>query len=414
VPLVSPLLLLTVLYYAAAIQSISKDQYPLRSGCSETDALVGSLPAGSEVQVKFSLALGGAPCYLVSATLDGKVVEGYVHADGLADPQQIERERKAAPAVVSTGGPPPPPPPPVRTPAQMTHPDVERALDLLRRNQPAEALAILEALLKKYPNHPDLLALAGHAAYRSDRMVDALDYWRKSLDLKPDMELEQAYVAARREASADQSTQRKFGTRFVLRYDGAVADSATATAIISLLEQEFSRLTAQLGCRSDERIVTIVQSREAYLRSTAAAPWSAGAYDGKIRVPLVEANQITPQIRKTFAHELVHACLANIGPWPTWFHEGMAQKFSGDFLSPEKRALLESAGKAGKLPKFSEMGRDWSVLPGAGAALAYDYSLLGVELFLQYHSAFGVRNLLNNPGQLPRITADLDRRIRDQ
>lgn len=408
--LVSALLPLFLFYAPTAVQTVSRDQYPLRSGCNDGDAVVAHLPAGSELQIKFSLALGGAPCYLVTTTVDGKHVEGYVHADGLTDPEQIERGRIAAPSVI-TNGSTPAPLPPMKSPQAARHPDVERALELIRRNQPGEALTVLEALLKQYPSHPDLLALAGHAAYRSDRMVDALDYWRRSLDLKPDVEVEQSYLAARREASADQSTQRKVGTRFVLRYDGTVADSATASAIVALLEQEFSKLTAQLGCRADERIVTIVQSREAYVRSTAAALWSAGAYDGKIRIPLVEANQITPQIRRTFAHELVHACLSNLGNWPTWFQEGMAQKYSGDSLPADKRAVLEAAGKAGGLPRFSEMGRDWSGLSSDHAALAYDYSLWGIELFLQYHSAFGIRNLLNNPDQLPRIVADLDRRV---
>jgi len=41
----------------------------------------------------------------------------------------------------------------------------------------------------------------------------------------------------------------------------------------------------------------------------------------------------TRATRQVFAHELVHACLANIGSWPAWLHEGLAQKLSGEPVS---------------------------------------------------------------------------------
>jgi len=52
---------------------------------------------------------------------------------------------------------------------------------------------------------------------------------------------------------------------------------------------------------------------------------------------------------------------------------------------------------------------------GKGAAeaqLAYGMALVAVDLFYQYHSGMGIRNLLNNPGALAGIAADLEKRMR--
>jgi hypothetical protein len=40
-------------------------------------------------------------------------------------------------------------------------------------------------------------------------------------------------------------------------------------------------------------------------------------------------------------------------------------------------------------------------------------SLIAVDLFFEVHAGMGIRNLLNNPGALPAITDDLDRRLRE-
>jgi hypothetical protein len=416
---VSMLAVPILLFAAAGAQTIRVDQYALRSGCGQSEQAIAKLPAGTIVNIKFALAGEANPCYLVSATLEGKTLQGYVSADALSDTDTFEQARRSAAPVMITM-----PPPASKTPAASSrreppplqfsvpstvHTDVQKAMDLIRLNQPEQATQIMERLIKRYPKNAGLLAVAGMAAYRNDRLADAIWYWRESLDLRPDPELEQMYIDARREASIDRSAERKVGMRFVLRYDGTVASSDTATLMVSILEQEFTRISSELGCRADERIVTIVQSREAYFKTTRVAEWSAAAYDGKIRVPLVDNNQISPDIRQTFAHEIVHACLANLGTWPTWLHEGLAQRLSGRTLTPSMKQSLRTLAEQGKLPKLSELGQSWTNLNALEATLAYHLALAAAEVLYERHTIFGVRNLLKAPEQLPRITAELDK-----
>jgi tetratricopeptide (TPR) repeat protein len=403
--------LIALLLLAAATQTVKVDQYPLRSGCEENDPIVTKLHAGDPVRIKFSLAGSAGPCYVVSATVDGKVVDGNLPADALTGLDDFDRSRRdAAPTTTPT-----PPATNIQHPKSNIQPSpaFDQAIQLLQRNQPAEALEILQKFEKLFPANPELLGLCGTAAYKSDNLRLALDYWKQSLDLKPDPMIERAYTAALRESQNDKSSEKKFGTRFLLRYDGAVADSDTAHNMVTILEEEFSRVAFTLGCRADERIVTIVQSREAYLKTTGAPGWSGAGYDGKIHIPILDSRQPVSGFRQVFAHELTHACLTNIGQWPAWLQEGLAQRLSGEQVRPGIREAIAQLAKEGKLPKLAGLGQSWGNKSPAEAQFAYGMARAAVDLFYQFHAEFGIRNLMNNPDALTRITEDLDRRLRE-
>ena len=403
--------LIAVLFLAAATQTVKVDLYPLRSGCEQNDPIVTRLHAGDPVRIKFSLAGAAQPCYVVSATVDGKVVDGNLPADALTGLEDFERSRRDAGSVSVSATPATNIP--IPTSNARTSPEMDRAIQLLQRNQPGEALEILQKFQKLFPNNPELLALCGTAAYKSDNLRLALDYWKQSLDIKTDPQVEHNYKAALRESENDKSSEKKFGTRFLLRYEGAVADSDTAHAMIAILEEEFSRISFQIGCRADERIVTIVQSRAAYLKTTGAPGWSGGGYDGKIHIPVLDRAQASARTRQLFAHELVHACLANIGSWPAWLHEGLAQRLSGEPEPAGIREAIKQLAKEGKLPRLGGLGQTWGNKSAAEAQFAYGMARTAVDLFYQFHAEFGVRNLMNNPAALPGITEDLDRRLRE-
>jgi len=371
-----------LLFLAAAAQTVKVDQFPLRSGCEESDTVIARLHAGDPVQIRFSMAGASQPCYVVSATVDGKVVQGNLPADALTGLEEFDRSRRAAAPVVAPLAAPQAaaiPLPPVKS----TSPEMDRAVLLLDRNQPDQALEILQKFLHLFPKDPQLLALAGTAAYKGDHLRQALDFWKESLDINPDPLVERTYKAALRESQNDKSAEKKFGTRFLLRYDGAVADSDAAGAMVATLEQEFSRISSQLGCRAEERIVTIVQSREAYLKSTGAPGWSGAGYDGRIHIPVSDQKQPIDRTRQIFAHELVHACLANIGAWPAWLHEGLAQRLAGEAVQPGTREAMKALVEELKLPKLAGFGRTCGNKSPADARVAYGVALVVEELFFQ-------------------------------
>ena len=399
-------------FFAALI--VKQDQTPLRSGCDAADHVVASLPAGTAVEVRFRLA-DGSECFKIAATVDGKELTGYVPAAVLSGTDQFDQQRASARSVEVAQALRPVIAQTQALVARTGDPTLSRAADLIQSNRPKQALEILEPVVRREPRNPDVLLLAGLAAYRADQVRPALDYWKQSLDIMPNGALAALYDRARRESESDRSDNKLYGLHIDLRYEGQTLPAETARAVLSTLDEEFNRISSQLGCSADERIVAIVQSRDAYLRSTGAAEWSGGQYDGRIHVSWMDGTTVSPQSRRMLAHELVHACLTNLGGaktrWPAWLQEGMAQKLSGDTLTPNARAQLAELADGHQLPRLDSLRQNWSRLSTLNAQLAYNLSLAAVDLMYEHYSAYGIRNILNNPEVLPQVTADLDQKL---
>ena len=195
----------------------------------------------------------------------------------------------------------------------------------------------------------------------------------------------------------------------MLRYEGTSISADTAREMVKVVDQEYASISGQLGCTTDERVVAIAQSRDAYMKTTGAAEWSGGQFDGRIRVPIFDRGTLDAETRQVLAHETIHACLAMIGKWPSWLHEGIAQRLSGASLSPRERLQLEQLAKEKKLPTLEMLGNGWGGLNSQQARLAYAMALRAIEVFEQDMSAIGYRNLMKSPERLPQITAELDR-----
>jgi hypothetical protein len=197
----------------------------------------------------------------------------------------------------------------------------------------------------------------------------------------------------------------------MLRYEGVSISADTAREMVKVVDQEYSRISAQLGCTTNERVIAIAQSREAYTKSTGAPEWVGGQFDERIRIPVFDRGGLDPQTRQTLVHEMVHACLAMLGDWPCWLHEGMAQRLSGDRLSAEMRARLDGLAKAKQLPPLSKLEIVLSSQDVETVRNAYALALRAVEVFEQEMSAIGYRNLMRSPERLPQITAELDKKL---
>jgi hypothetical protein len=407
---------LPVLFFVAAM-AVRTDQTPLRSGCDSEAGIVASLPAGT-VEVRFRLS-DGSDCFKVEATIDGKDVLGYVPASALTGLERYEQERSSAASVDVLRALNPVAADTKRAVANTGDPALDRAQQLLDANQPAQALEQAQIAIRRRPRDANVLVLAGLAAYRADQLRASLDYWKQALDIAPDARLEAIYERVKREADSDHSGDKLYGVHVALRYEGEALPADTARAILAALDDDYSRIAAQLGCTSDERIVAIVQSREAYLRSTGAAEWSGGQYDGRIHIAAVpnmtDRSQVSPQLQRALAHELVHACLTSIPsgstPWPAWLQEGLAQKLSGDTLPAEVREQLRQLAETGAIPKLENLRQNWSRMSTQNAQAAYHLALAAADALYDNYASYGIRNILNNPATLPRITADLDAKL---
>ncbi len=386
-----------------------KDTATLRAGCTEGDDAIATLRPGEPLTIRFRMAGEAVACYKVAAQAGGKPVEGYLPETAIAGLEDFEKSVEAAPWLEVTqsiareaAGMP-------SLAAGANTAVAAQASRLIEQSRPRKALELIQPeLIKK--RDPTLLALAGMAEWRADDSRQALDYWQESLALQPNPDLERIYKRVEREVKGDQSTDRLLGVRVLLRYDGAAVPVDTARLMLGALDQEYARISAQLGCYAEERIVAIVQSRDAYRKTVDVAEWNGGQFDGRIRVPVAPGQGMDAATERIFAHETVHACLAMIGQWPVWLHEGLAQKLSGDTVSAAIERKLASLAEEKKLPRLENLGQDWSRLDTEHAALAYALALHAVDTYYENYPG-GIANLLRNPDKLATVTADLDHRL---
>ena len=419
-------LLLAAGAHSASAQSkpamhVKENDAPLRAGCDPDTTVLAKLPAGAPLKLRYVL-MGETPCYKVAADMGGRQIEGYLPTAAIAGLDAFDQSRRDAAWITTTQAlnaarSVPPSMTDLKAPSGAAAPlpasarvVLAQAEQLIEASQPGKALALLEPEIRKRRD-PYLLSMAGVAAWRADDTKQALDYWRESLDLRPNPDLEKLYQQVEKERSSDQSSEKLYGMRVVLRYDADAIPVDTARAMVGVVDSAFARVSAQLGCTAEEKIVTIVQTREAYQKATNAAEWSGGQFDGRIRVPVMNGQQMNANAEQVLAHETTHACLAMLGDWPSWLHEGMAQKLSGAVLAPAIRAKLAAMAHDGQLPKLEELRQGWSQLDSQHATLAYALALAAVDALYDNFGSDGVRNLMRNPEQLPKMSTELDKRL---
>src|SRR5579872_951755 len=395
---------------------VKTDRTLLRTACDNEAPVIAQLAAGTLAEVKFAVAGESAPCYKVQVMVQGRAVQGYLPGPAVANTDEFDRQRRGAAwleAAHTTGSAKAIQNAGINLGAgtAVADPAARQAVQFLEENQPNKALEILQRSLQQHQRDPALLAIAGVAAWRSDDSRQALEYWKTSLEIQPNDNLARLYRRVGKEVTSDQSHEELYGMHFALRYEGGAIPDDEARRMLTVLDQEYARISAQIGCPAAERVVAIVQSRQAYLKSTDAAEWSGAQYDGRIRVSLLDGSQIGDETRRIFAHEIVHACLATLGRWPAWLHEGLAQRLSGEMLSAADRQQLEMLKRAHALPRLSNLSQDWSRMSAGHARLAYHLALAAVDLLSQRYGDTAVRNIVNSPESLPQVTAELDRQL---
>jgi hypothetical protein len=385
----------------------------LRPSCDASENIVATIPAGTPVEIRFAVS-DGSNCYKIAASVEGKTLVGYVNRSALSDTNAFDRQRQGGLSLDASRQEGNAPAPAETKPAMgAIHFNSEHSaiVEMLNSHEPGRALERAEGLLKTRPRDPSLLALASIAAYQNDDIRHALEYCKDALALGDDNGVTGFCRKVDRESKADHSGEKLYGLRVALRYEGEALPADVARGMIAVLDEELIRVSEQLGCQTKERIAAIVQSRESYLRATNAAEWSGGLFDGRIHVSLSEGERLGPATRRAFAHEIVHACLANIGTFPAWLHEGLAQRLSGDTLSGAARQQLKSVIGAGSVPKLENISQNWSNMSPENARIAYNLALAAADVLFENYAGYGIRNLLHNPQMMQQITPGLDKAL---
>jgi hypothetical protein len=180
---------------------------------------------------------------------------------------------------------------------------------------------------------------------------------------------------ARDRRARDEALQEQFfvsqGAHFTILFDGP-KDYALASRALEVLEDAYFRIGTALYTFPDEPITVILYTQEQFRDVTRAPDWAAGAYDGRIRIPIRGALEQPDELERVLSHELTHAMIRTIAPQgvPLWLNEGLAVAFE-----PQGRewADAELGRQPARLP-YDRLTRSFTSFSGDEARLAYAQS----------------------------------------
>jgi hypothetical protein len=249
-------------------------------------------------------------------------------------------------------------------------------------------------------NAADMHHLIGKAYYFREEMDKAIEEFQIALSLRNDPSIRASLERAVREARASAGFDNKRLSHFIVRYEGETMES-TGRMVLDSLERSYATLVSQLGYQPSEPVVVLLYSRRSY-REMGGPHWSAGLFDGKIRVPVGGLEQVDEQIRSTLHHELAHAFIsARAGQaTPRWLHEGLAEYLEGSRGAAQGKLLAQVLNSGKSFEGCLASARcDVRIFYPAATSL--------VDYLIQNRGMGGIRDVLESLGEGNDIDAAL-------
>jgi tetratricopeptide (TPR) repeat protein len=244
-----------------------------------------------------------------------------------------------------------------------------------------DAMARLQRALELDPRLAAASRLLGRIAYAEGDVDLAIRTYENALKLAPgDAELSRELDAWRRDSEVHRTFDERRYDQFRVMFEGR-EEKALARQATDVFHVAFRTICQKLGEYPTSTIVAILYTEKQFRDITRAPEWSAGEYDGRIRVPVGGALDHPELFERVLTHELVHAVIANIAPQggvPHWLNEGLAQSFEGANADAARRRM-KTLGRSIPLKSLEGSFRE---LRGIDVQIAYDESLLAVNVML--------------------------------
>jgi tetratricopeptide (TPR) repeat protein len=244
-----------------------------------------------------------------------------------------------------------------------------------------------------------LLYYLGRVYYDSGDLEKALAAWDGALEIEPgNKPIRDMEEKARRELAVESRMEKGYSSMFVISYDEGTR-SALADAVLDAMESAYNRVGYDLSYYPTAHVPVILYNKKDYRSVTAGPEWSGGLYDGKVRLPIGGAKEITPVLRGVLSHEYTHVVVGELtkGNCPTWLNEGLAEVEGRKEFDPGIPELARAA-KTGAFFSFTVMEKSLSSLDTKSALLAYQQSYSIVSFMISAYGWDKVRGTLVNLG----------------
>jgi tetratricopeptide (TPR) repeat protein len=221
--------------------------------------------------------------------------------------------------------------------------------------------------------------ILGQLAYAQGDLDLAIKCYERVVALSPGSpSVYQQLQAWKKEATLHESYTTRPTARFNVMFEGT-SQQAIATRVSTDLEAAYSRIGRSLSY-PPETVTAILYTGQQFRDITKSPSWAAGAYDGRIRIPVRDALTAPAELDRVVTHEYVHAVIQQLYPRiPRWLNEGLATYFEpGDHVWLTAR--LRAAD--GMIP-LADLTQSFETGDGGDALVAYAESYVGARLLVQ-------------------------------
>ncbi len=215
----------------------------------------------------------------------------------------------------------------------------------------------------------ELAALTRSTADVEDAVDGLTDYL--SADPNPELLRLRALLEVQRDIQKGYSRVDRGGTTVLFAPEALTASQADDVLDrVNRFLDDAARLTGTP--RRSALTVVVYPSRSELLAVTCVRSWTAGVYDGTLRL-------VAPVEAKVLQHETLHAQVSkHASSAPRWFHEGLAQSFANQI---DRRSRWGMMVKNRTYVPFSSLDGTFQAFEATeDAALAYTQSYAMVEL----------------------------------
>jgi tetratricopeptide (TPR) repeat protein len=264
-----------------------------------------------------------------------------------------------------------------------------------------EARQHLIAALQAQPSLTEASLLLGQILYQRGDVDGAISVYEQARTAAPNEPLLTSRLEAwRREADLHGRFTQRVGDRFTVLFEGPKEEALAARAV-EVLDAAYWRVGTALGAYPLAPITVVLYTQEQFRDITRSPAWAAGAFDGRIRIPVRGAPSDTREFERVLSHEFTHALVHSLAPRnvPQWLDEGLAVAFEvGHDAQAVPRVPASSGAPEPDLP-LASLEQSFDGLSANRAQRAYADSAVAVQSLIDLAGMPAILNLLWNIGE---------------
>jgi Peptidase MA superfamily/Tetratricopeptide repeat len=269
-----------------------------------------------------------------------------------------------------------------------------------------EARQHLAGALQLQPSLTEASLLFGQVLYRKGDLDGAIQVYEQALAYAPGEPTITAKLDLwRREADLHGRFAQRLGDHFTVLFEGPAEEEIAAKAV-ELLEAAYWRIGTAIGAYPNEPVAVVLYTQEQFRDITRSPSWAAGAFDGRIRVPIRGALRNPRELERILSHEFTHALVRSLAPRgvPQWLNEGLAVMFE-----PAAKPVPPRDADASAVVPLARLEKSFDGLSGEQARVAYGESASAVRALIDQSGMPAILNLLQNLGDGMSFEAAFER-----